>query len=722
MNLFSIRKLMLYCYTTLSLLLCTTSCYSKNAEFTLASPNSKINICISLEKGIPYYSVLDDKTVILRKSSFSFEFKNQPLLGTDVQVVDVKQRSFDETWKPVLGFSSSIRNTFNEATITFRETEPQQRTIQFIARAYDNGVAFRYILDRVRGLDSIFITAENTEFNFASNDSAWWIPANEFAYESLYRHTPITNVTDANTPFTIERHDGLTLSIHEAALINYSEMTLRKAKDDSLSFVTSLWPEPDGVCARVKTPFTTPWRVIMIANTPGELIESHLIQNLNESNRIADVSWIKPMKFVGIWWGMHLGKYTWYQGPKHGATTTRTKEYIDFAASHHMDGVLAEGWNVGWESWAPGKTPVQDFCIASPDFNLEEVVKYASSKHVQFISHHETGGNIPVYEAQLDRAFSLCQKKGITAVKTGYAGTILPNGYHHHGQFMVNHFQKVVETAAKYHVALDVHESIKPTGLDRTWPNLVSQEAIRGNEWNATYKATPPRHVTILPFTRFLAGPADYTPGIFRVNHSPEKNKRLYCTLTNQLALYVVFYSPLMMVSDMIENYSNSPAFQFIEDVPCSWDETKVLNASIGHFVTIARRSDDRWFIGSVTDEESRILTIPLPFLENGRKYVATIYGDSKQTNWETDPEKVEIEKYWVTSTDTIQATLSRASGNAISISPVEKVDTSSYPSIVEYNASSQDKMNAFKRIKSLGSSGIIHLAINTSIQLSNPL
>ncbi len=717
----SIIKRIAYCCLGIFQIFCLASCIQKYSEITLPSPDFKIEFRLTLENGIPSYTVFCDNTVILRKSSFSFEFKNQPPLGTQLQIVDVKKSSCDETWNPVLGFSSSIRNNYNETWITFQEIDQNRRIIQLIARAYDNGIAFRYIIAGIHNQDSLFITNENSEFNFTSNDSAWWIPANEFAYESLYRHTPIDKITDANTPFTIERNDGLALSIHEAALINYSEMTLKKAKADSLSFISSLWPEPDGVCARVKAPFTTPWRVIMIARTPGELIESHLIQNLNEPNRITDYSWIKPMKFVGIWWGMHLGKYTWFQGPKHGATTKRTKEYIDFAATHHIEGVLAEGWNVGWESWAPGKTPLQNFCKATPDFNLEEVVKYSKSKNVQFISHHETGGNIPVYEAQLEDAFSLCQRLGITTVKTGYAGSILPSGYHHHGQFMVRHFQKVVETAAKYHVALDVHESIKPTGLDRTWPNLVSQEAIRGNEWNATYKATPPQHVTILPFTRFLAGPADYTPGIFRVNHSPEKNKRLYCTLTNQLALYVIFYSPLMMVSDMIENYSNSPAFKFIEKVPCTWDETKVIIASIGHYVTIARRSKDRWFIGSVTDEESRTLSIPLPFLEKGRKYIATVYGDSKLTNWEKDPEKVEIGNYLVTASDTIIAPLSRASGNAITIYPVEKESSDNFPSIAVYNTSTQEKMNVFKTIKPLGCSGIKHLALNKPINFKYP-
>ncbi len=456
----------------------------------------------------------------------------------------------------------------------------------------------------------------------------------------------------------------------------------------------------------------------MIARNPGGLIESHLIQNLNEPCVLKDVSWIKPMKFIGIWWGMHTGRYTWFAGPKHGATTARAKQYIDFAKKHHLGGVLAEGWNKGWETWAAGLVHKQDFSTAYPDFDLKAVVDYAKANQIEFISHHETGGNIPEYEKQMDSAFALCHKLGIHYLKTGYAGTIIPKGYHHHGQYMVRHFQRVVELAAKYQIMLDVHESIKPTGIDRTFPNLMSQEAGRGNEWNATYKASPANHAATLPFGRFLAGPFDYTPGIFHIIHTPEMNKRLYCTLTNQLAMYVVFYSPMMMVSDMIENYENKPAFRFIEEVPCVWDETHVVDAVIGDYVSIARRSGDKWFVGSLCDENNYLIKIPLSFLDIGKPYLATIYCDSITTDWEKNPEAVEIETYQITSTDTIYAALSKAGGHCISIRPKYANESSVYPTIKTYNLSSTAKMNVFKKLKTYGDNHISHLAVRKPVKL----
>jgi len=470
----------------------------------------------------------------------------------------------------------------------------------------------------------------------------------------------------------------------------------------------------------VKLPFASPWRCIMIARKPGGLIESHLIQNLNEPCAIKEVSWIKPMKFVGIWWGMHTGRYTWFAGPKHGATTERMKEYIDFAKKHHIEGVLAEGWNQGWESWAPGVIPKQDFCKAYSDFDLKAVVDYAKANGIALISHHETGGNIPEYEKQMDSAFALCSRLGIKYLKTGYAGSILPKGYHHHGQYMVRHFQRVVELAAKYHIMLDVHESIKPTGIDRSWPNLMSQEAGRGNEWNATYKATPAPHAATLPFTRFLAGPFDYTPGIFRINHTPEKNKRLYCTLTNQLAMYVVFYSPMMMVSDLIENYENKRAFRFIEEVPCVWDETHVVDAVMGEYVSIARRSGNKWFVGSLCDEKTHLIQIPLSFLEKGKPYMANIYCDSISTDWEKNPEVVEIGTYEITSQDTIYAALSEAGGHCMSIRLKEAHEKEVYPVIKKYNQTSNSKMIAFKKLRTYGDNHVNHLAVKNPVTLVN--
>jgi hypothetical protein len=695
------------------------ACHRDDAGEILSSPDGNIRINVIVEGGKPRYEVWRGNNVIIKKSGFSFEFRNHPPLDDSLTITGIERSNFDETWRPVCGTSERIRNHYNEEIITFEESGRSGRSYRFVARAYNDGVAFRYAFPRQRGEDSMWVMAEKTEFTFPANDSAWWIPADEFAYESLYRHTALENIAEANTPITVETHDGFYVSIHEAALRDYSEMSLKKKRGDLLTFVSSLWSEPDGVCAHVGLPFQTPWRCIMIARKPGDLVESHLIQNLNDPCTLEDVSWIKPMKFVGVWWGMHTGRYTWYAGPHHGATTERTKEYIDFAASHGIGGVLAEGWNAGWETWGSGGKNVQDFCRASLGFNLEEVVRYAKAKNVEFIAHHETGGNIPEYERQLEAAFGLCRSLGINAVKTGYAGPIIPEGYHHHGQYMVKHFQKVVETAARYHIVLDVHESIKPTGLDRTWPNLLTQEAARGNEWNATYKATPPYHTTILPFTRLLAGPYDYTPGIFHIIHSPDKGKRLYCTLANQLALFVVVYSPLMMVSDMIENYQNNPAFKFVEEVPCTWDETRVIEARLGQYVSIARRKKDTWFIGSLADEYSHLVKIPLRFLEPGKVYVATVYGDSLTTRWKDNPESIEIGEYIVTSTDTIFGALSNAGGHAVKIAPLTSRDRGSLPPIAAYNNETQNKLEVFGKLQPYGHQRVTHRALNRQVVLA---
>jgi hypothetical protein len=451
------------------------------------------------------------------------------------------------------------------------------------------------------------------------------------------------------------------------------------------------------VCARITLPFQTPWRVILITETPGKLIESHLIQNLNEPSKITNTEWIKPIKFIGIWWGMHTGQYTWTIGEKHGATTERTKQYIDFAAKHNIGGVLAEGWNEGWETWNNVDFLIQNFTKEYPDFNLKEVTSYAKSKNVHFVSHHETGGNIPEYERQLDSALKLCNQLGIKYLKTGYAGKIIPMGYPHHGQYMVNHFQKVVEKAAQYQICLDVHESIKPTGLDRTWPNLMSQEAIRGNEWNGGYKPTPPSHTTILPFTRFVAGPADYTPGIFNTKHTPDKGKRLFTTRAHQMALMVVFFSPMAMVSDNIENYENQPEFKFMEEVPSSWDATKVLSCEIGKYVSIARKKDQKWFIGTITNQDCRILSIPLHFLDANQSYLVTIYGDGFTNDWKNNPDQVEIAEYIIKSTDSITISMSQGSGNVMVFEPIDSVYTNNNP-IDFFNSDSKLKFQLYSQ------------------------
>lgn len=707
-----------------------SSAQSSKNSVILYSPNQINKIVLKSDEGVLTYQVFHKEESILNPSSlgFLFQYKSEHakefLFNHAFQLTPSKIIKFKETWKPVWGTDSLIENTYNQTTIKiFNKTYPEIK-LHLMVRAYDDGVAFRYLLDQNsdQKKDSIFVIQELTEFNFTQNDSAWFAPAADFAYESIYKNLALSEIKDAATPITICRNNQLTISIHEAALSNYSEFYLKQSEEGKAQFITNLWPEPDGVCVRLQFPFQTPWRVIMITDTPEALIESHLIQNLNEPSKIKNTDWIIPIKFVGVWWGMHIGKYTWAYGENHGATTERTKQYIDFAAQHHINAVLAEGWNLGWETWNSGDLPLQNFSKEYPDFDLEEVVRYGKTKNVSFVSHHETGGNIPEYERQLDSALKLCNLLGIRYLKTGYAGKIVPIGYPHHGQYMVNHFQKVVEMAAKYQICLNVHESIKPTGLDRTWPNLMSQEAIRGNEWNGGYKPTPPSHTTILPFTRAIAGPADYTPGIFKTKHSPEKGKRLYTTRVHQMALMVVLFSPMGMVSDNIENYENQPEFKFMEEVPSSWDATKVIDCHIGEYISIARKKNNIWYVGTITNEKSRVLPIHLNFLDYNYKYRVTIYGDGFENDWEENPDEVDIENYIVTAKDSILVPLSQGSGNVMIIEPLKLSKTgASY--ISNYNKKSIEKGNLYaqKTFQDLSQQVIQHKGYLCKVTYNTP-
>lgn len=700
-------------------------------NITNSSPDQKNKITLNCKNGMILYEVIHNGEVIIQPSMLGFKMVDQSNLSDTIlftqgfQIESTSEHYFHEIWTPVWGTDRYIDNTYNEQITTFSNTQYPDIQLNIYTRAYSDGVAFRYQLKNRKSdvQDSIFVIEELTHFNFAQNDSAWFAPAADFAYESIYKNYPLSEIKDAATPITICRPNLLTICIHEATLTNYSEFYLKRNGEGKPQFVSTLWPEPDGVCARLTFPFQTPWRVIMIAENPAKLMESHLIQNLNEPSKIKNTDWIKPMKFVGVWWGMHIGKYTWSYGENHGATTERTKKYIDFAAQHHIEGVLAEGWNLGWETWNNADYPYQNFTEGYPDFNLKEVVAYGKQKNVHFVSHHETGGNIPEYEKQLDSALKLCHDLGITYLKTGYAGKIIPTGYAHHGQYMVNHYQKVVEKAAQYQICLDVHESIKPTGLDRTWPNLMSQEAIRGNEWNGGYKPTPPSHTTILPFIRYIAGPADYTPGIFNTKHSPEKGKRLVTTRAHQMALMVVFFSPMAMVSDVIESYENQPEFKFMEEVPSSWDSTIVLNCQIGQYVSVARKSSEKWYVGTITNEKCRIVHICLDFLEAGQPYRVTIYGDGFQNDWETNPDRIEIESYLVNSKDSIHIPMSQGSGNVMVIEKIISTSKTKSGKITDYNKSSQQKFDLYnsKKFSSLVQDPIKHKAYHCKAIYQTP-
>ena len=548
-------------------------------------------------------------------------------------------------------------------------------TLRF--RVFDDGLGFRYEYEAC-GADSLRVTDELTEFRFAADGDSWTIPASFDTYELLYRKLPLSELADANTPATF-KVGGLYGSIHEAALYDFPEMTLRKT--DGLAFKSDLAPLPDGTKAHVGNKFTTAWRTVQLAPDAVGLINSSLILNLNEPSKIGDTSWIRPMKYVGVWWGMHLGVETWAMDDRHGATTENAKRHIDFAAANNIQGVLFEGWNEGWENW--GGSQSFDFTKPYADFDIAEIVRYARERGIEIIGHHETGGNIPDYERQLERAVKWYADLGIHNLKTGYAGGI-SGGNNHHGQYMVRHYQHVVETAAKYRMTVNAHEPIKDCGIRRTWPNMMSREGARGKEWDAWSAGNPPSHEVTLPFTRLLAGPMDFTPGTFDIlyentrnsprrklwNCGPEVDMRVNTTLAKQIAEWVIIYSPVQMASDLIENYEGHPAFRFFRDFDADCDWSRALAGEPGEFVAVVRRAGENYFLGAATDEQPRTLSLPLDFLKPGTKYRATIYADGPDADWKTNPTSYTISEREVSSADTLEVAMAPGGGQAVSFMP----------------------------------------------------
>ncbi len=660
------------------LLSCDTS--RSNMRADISSPDGSITVSFILQDGVPNYMVSYDNAPVIEPSSLGFRFKEGPAMDKDFVVTGTTIDSANTTWKPVWGTSSEVRDHYHQLTVSLKEKTQPHRIMEIIFRAYNDGVAFRYILPTQPNLTNFEILDEETLFRFAGDNSAWWIPANWDSYEQLYTNTPVSQITAANTPVTMETGEGIFLSIHEADLIDYAGMTLAKVDSEAFTLRSALVPWPnDSVKVKASAPQQTPWRTIQITDDAAKLVESHLIQNLNPPNVLEDVSWIKPMKYVGIWWGMHIKKETWHQGPDHGATTQNAKRYIDFASTHHIGGLLVEGWNEGWEDWGNGNK--FNFTKPYPDYDLKEVVRYAKEKGVSLIVHNETGSNVTDYISQMDSAFAFYQSLGLHAIKSGYVGPITPDGQHHHGQWMVNHYRDVVKNAARHQIMLDVHEPIKPTGESRTYPNMMTREGVRGTEYEAWSSGNPPEHTTILPFTRMLAGPLDYTPGIFDLTFNQyRKENRVHTTLAKQLALYVILFSPLQMAADLPENYVNQPAFTFIENVPVTWDETRGVNAQIGDYVTIARRNGEQWFLGSITDEDAREFELTPDFLTPGKQYVAHIYADGPGADWDTNPLPVSIDQYLADSQTLIRIVLAKGGGTAIRFSPATAEEAASLP------------------------------------------
>jgi alpha-glucosidase len=653
------------------------------ANYTIYSPDRRIEVHFDLdENGAPFYKVDFERHVLLEPSRLGFILKDQGPLNQGFIVKDIEHSTFDETWEQPWGEVRFIHNHYNEMRIRLQEESGQGRDLVIVFRAFDDGLGFRYEFPQQPNLAEFIILDELTEFNFAEDHHAWWIPAyREHRYEYEYQRSLVSLLKRVHTPLTIETSSNLFLAIHEANLTNYPSMVLQGDGEGSLKSDLVPWRGNDErVKAFLDAPHLTPWRTLQIAEKPGDLITSYLILNLNEPNALGDVSWVKPAKYIGIWWAIHLGRYSWGSGADHGATTERAKRYIDFAAEYGFDGVLIEGWNLGWDGDWFNSRDAFDFRRAYEDFDLEGVAQYAKEKGVRLIGHHETGGDVKNYENQMEDAFALYEDVGVDTVKTGYASVLIDDLEWHHGQRMVLHHQEVVELAARHKIMLDVHEPVKDTGLRRTYPNLMTREGVRGMEWNAWSQdgGNAPEHTTVIPFTRMLSGPLDYTPGIFHLTYQGRyPDNRVRTTLAKQLALMVVLYSPLQMAADMPENYVGHPAFQFIVDVPVDWEDTLVLNGEIGEYVTVARkdRLSEDWYIGAITDENGCILEIKLPFLETDVQYLAEIYADGAEANWETKPHSYEIRQELVDSSSILTLTLAPGGGQAIRLRPATSVD-----------------------------------------------
>jgi alpha-glucosidase len=651
----------------------------------LESPDRRNTVLVSVREGNLYYMVQRDGRTIILPSRLGFEFRGARVLRDSLRLVSNTRNTVDNTWTQPWGEVARVRDHHNELRVSVLETVAPARRFDVAFRAFNDGVAFRYEFPQQPGLTEFEIMEELTEFSMADDSRAWWIPSNRPRLdrsEILYASSPVSVMDSVQTPLTMETRDGRTfIVLHEANLVDYARMNIKGPRVESRVLSVSLAPHADGVKVRGRTPFVTPWRTVQLADRAIDLAPSVLGLNLNPPSVLTDVSWIKPMKYVGIWWGMHINTMTWSSGPKHGATTANTRRYIDFAAANGIGGVLVEGWNTGWDGdWIQNRNAFS-FTQAYPDYDIKALAAYAKQKGVKLIAHNETSGGIQNYERQMEEAFGFYQSLGIDAIKSGYVTDMTSEGHSHHSQFMVNHYRKVIETAAKYKIMLDVHEPIHDTGERRTYPNMMTREGARGQEFNAWggEGGNPPEHETILFFTRLLSGPMDYTPGVFDIliergtgrPRRPEET-RVRTTLAKQLALYIVLYSPLQMAADLPENYEKKPAFQFIRDVAVDWDTTRVLEGKIGDYVVVARKAKNspEWFLGAITDEEGRSFDVPLSFLPRGGSYVAEIYADGPGAHWLTNPLPVAISRRNVTAGSTLRVVLAPGGGQAVRIRP----------------------------------------------------
>jgi hypothetical protein len=672
---------------------------------TLNSPNKNIVLNFWLnDKGTPMYSVSYKQKEVLLPSAMGFALKQTmsnealPALKENLELTASVQTSSDTKWKPVWGDVKEIRDNYNQLTVSLSQKGEKAIRFNIIFKVFDDGVGFRYEFPQQKNLGHFIVSEEKTEFHLTGDHKAFWIPGD---YDSNEFNPNVTKLSEVNgedpkyaanifahqffdkdavqTPLMLKTNDGLYINIHEAALVNYPAMNLHIDKSNfNLSSV--LVPDALGNKAYLQAPAKTPWRTIIISDKATDILASHTILNLNDPSVIKDPSWIKPTKYVGVWWEMHVGKASWDSASgRHGATTANVKRYIDFAAKHGFAGVLVEGWNVGWEDWfGQYKENVFDFVTPYGDFDVKGLQKYAAARKVKLIMHHETSASVTNYERQMDTAYRFMKANGYDAVKTGYVGHIIPRGEHHDGQWMINHYVRVAQKTASYKIMLDAHEPVRPTGLNRTYPNWLACEAARGMEFNAWSEGNRPNHDVILPFTRFMGGPMDYTPGIFQLELNYwDKNKKetIHTTLAKQLALYVTICSPLQMAADLPEAYEKKmDAFQFIKDVAVDWDDSKYLEAEPGEYITVARKAkgSNNWFVGAITNENSRNTNVNLGFLDAGKKYTAIMYADAPDADHEKNPAAYVISKQVVDSKSVLNLKLAPGGGCAISIMPVK--------------------------------------------------
>lgn len=654
----------------------------------VSSPDGNIVVSVNDDNSTPNYQVTFNGEPVISTSRLGLVFKEQGAFGEGFEIAATDKSQKDETWTQPWGERKQVRDNHNELQVEFKRDAKSGNVFNVRFRVFNDGIGFRYEVPRQADLHEVEITDESTEFAIAGSEksTAWWIPSRGWnRYEYVYKTTALSDVDRGHTPFTFKLPSGTHVSIHEAALVDYAAMTIDQQRPGTLK--ANLTPWSDGIKVKTQTNFKSPWRTLQISANAVGLLNSDIILNLNEPNKLGDVSWVKPGKYVGIWWGMHLGKNTWGSGDKHGATTEETKRYMDFASKYGFDGVLVEGWNIGWDGSWYDNGDVFSFTQTYPDFDLAGVTAYGQEKGVRLIGHHETSGSVTNYKNQMDAAFDLYKKHGVTQVKTGYVadgGKIkrvdeqgIARHEWHDGQFMVGEYLRSVTEAAERKISINTHEPIKDTGLRRTYPNWIAREGARGQEFNAWGSPpNPPEHAAILPYTRMLSGPMDFTPGIFDLSFNGlDGENRPQTTLAKQLALYVVLYSPIQMAADLPENYeARMDAFQFIRDVPTDWQESKAIAGEVGDYVVFARKERDGqdWFLGALTDENARTLELDLDFLEPGKKYVAQMYCDGDKADWKRNPYDMLIEQRPVKHGDTLKLPLATSGGAAIRFKVVQ--------------------------------------------------